>query len=344
MDPTEQKLEVWRHAKAVKDYATADKIRQELRDEGVDPDRRHSLRNGDERIEKWKQAKAEKDWATADALRAELRDDGIDPDPSGPRGVTMLMQRWSEAKAAKDFKTADSLRAQLRQQGVEPDPRGGTSVEDKWARWEQAKEQKNWALADSLRDELRNMGQDPDPRHGGGGAPRMQSRPMQSMPRHAAPAFKSRPYDASIEAELDEWSEAKSRRDFATADGIRERLREQGVDPQKERAQTPSVEDLMRMWAAAKQARDFQRADRLRETLRNQGVDPDGRHQSSYGKAPSAPKGKGSSPYSVPRRGGSAEQMLEQWQMLKQQKNWAAADALRSQLREMGIDPDQRRR
>merc|ERR1712196_86064 len=81
---------------------------------------------------------------------------------------------------------------------------------------------------------------------------------------------------------LDDWVDAKRARDFASADGIRERLRTLGVDPDRERPPGHTrqqgdgdVERMLDDWVDAKRAKDFGRADSLRNRLRQLGVDPE---------------------------------------------------------------------
>merc|ERR1719329_1825047 len=88
----EAMLDEWVEAKRAKDYSAADAIRDELRSNGLDPDR--------------------------------LRPRGYNPPfrpPSGSAANEALLDEWVEAKRAKDFATADRIRDDLRAAGVDPD-------------------------------------------------------------------------------------------------------------------------------------------------------------------------------------------------------------------------------
>jgi len=90
----EAKLDQWVAAKRGKDYATADRIREELRAKGIEPDTARPAGPGG----------AKK------------------PDAHVPDAVIdRLLDEWVAAKRAKDFATADRIRDQLRSKGVEPD-------------------------------------------------------------------------------------------------------------------------------------------------------------------------------------------------------------------------------
>jgi len=102
-------------------------------------------------------------------------------------------------------------------------------------------------------------------------------------------------FDEETEQQLEAWVQAKRSRDYATADTIRDELRDKGVDPQKVRpdqrkgegkggrrqAQPPAMpgmydaetEHQLDMWVEAKRARDFVNADAIRDELRSRGID-----------------------------------------------------------------------
>lgn len=382
--------DLWQQAREAKDYATADALRDELRAEGFDPDPpqwsadKKQKVGSQEKLELWRNAKAIRDFDTADSLRAELRAEGVDPDQPKWRdaGPEDMLQRWQTAKRNKDYQTADDLRAQLRKQGIDPDApgKGGQNsvVPDMLAQWQVAKETKQWALADGLRDQLRGMGVDPDPRPGAGALePQMPVANALSKPQMPAAGWGpstplsplsvvnnaqsalSLPYNAEVEAALDEWVEARSHKDWNTADNIRDILRKSGIEADKMRPS--SVRDLtpeyeLGHWQRAKQARDFTRADKIRESLRSKGVDPDGRQGVSY----SSNIGNSSS-VNTPKHSAlakaspmmnnstdsqfdvSTELELDKWWTYKQAKDWVQADAIRAQLRQMGIEPEQHR-
>jgi len=143
------------------------------------------------RLDRWVQAKRDKDWALADAIRSELRALGIEPDVVRPPdrelqpsvqldpGTEAKLDRWVLAKREKDFGTADALRSELRAAGLEPDSlrppdreipslsKNAAKVHDGYTeaqldRWVQAKRDKDFATADAIRAELRARGIEPD--------------------------------------------------------------------------------------------------------------------------------------------------------------------------------------
>lgn len=88
-------LDRWVEAKRSKDFATADKLREELRARGIEPDQvRPNNKKGaapqtfddetERKLSQWVAAKRAKDFATADRIRDELRTQGVDPDKVRP--------------------------------------------------------------------------------------------------------------------------------------------------------------------------------------------------------------------------------------------------------------------
>jgi hypothetical protein len=182
------------------------------------------------------------------------------PSDGGPSADDLLDQ-WVEAKRAKDFDKADSLRETLRAMGVEPDharPKTGpppprlefdAATEDKLTRWVAAKRAKDFDEADRLRDALRTAGVDPEIVRPVGTRPRdsrgAQHRSRSPIPFHPpppalhggyAPALPR--YDRLTEAKLELWVAAKRKKDFTTADKLRDELRKIGVDPDTARPAT----------------------------------------------------------------------------------------------------------
>ena len=150
---TDALLDRWVEAKRAKNWYEADKLREELRAMGIEPDKmrppltamgRHVGGNPETeaKLDEWVSAKRQKDFVTADRLREELRAQGINPDQArpinGPPGgyppsgrspaIEAKLEEWVQAKRVKDFTTADRLREELRAQGVNPEvvrPVGG---------------------------------------------------------------------------------------------------------------------------------------------------------------------------------------------------------------------------
>merc|ERR1711972_1026451 len=122
------------------------------------------------------------------------------------------------------------IRDELRAIGIDPDtvrPPGwevqanGGKTGDAWIdeqldKWLIAKKQKDFATADAIRDELRSLGVDPDT---------VRPRGWELQVGNQATG------DAWTEDQLDKWLAAKRAKDFATADAIRDNLRQLGVDP-----------------------------------------------------------------------------------------------------------------
>ena len=88
-------LDRWVEAKRSKDFATADKLREELRARGIEPDQvRPNNKKGpapqtfddetERKLSQWVAAKRAKDFATADRIRDELRTQSVDPDKVRP--------------------------------------------------------------------------------------------------------------------------------------------------------------------------------------------------------------------------------------------------------------------
>eukprot|EP00931_Biecheleriopsis_adriatica_P051790 TRINITY_DN30069_c0_g1_i1.p1 TRINITY_DN30069_c0_g1~~TRINITY_DN30069_c0_g1_i1.p1 ORF type:complete len:388 (+),score=55.06 TRINITY_DN30069_c0_g1_i1:49-1212(+) len=124
--PRQSKLDRWREAKAKRDYGTADRLRAELRAEGIDPD-----------VPLWKDtrdlmkqrhaATASQHVASADQQLTGLRKEGVDPEGSTARDTNDKIQekvvQWRAAKAKRQWALADKIRNELRALGVDPDPR-----------------------------------------------------------------------------------------------------------------------------------------------------------------------------------------------------------------------------
>jgi len=90
----EEKLDMWVAAKRDKDFATADRLRAEMRADGVDPDivrpsardaHNYKQRDLERMLDTWVEAKRSKDFNTADNIRRVLRSRGLDPDVLRPR-------------------------------------------------------------------------------------------------------------------------------------------------------------------------------------------------------------------------------------------------------------------
>lgn len=281
------------------------------------------------------------------------------------------LEEWREAKQRADYDTADRIRAELRAEGVDPDKRrrtgGGSSygsrrepsVEEKIQTWQDAKARKDFATADRIRSELRAQGVEPDPVGKGPpmfmtpAAPVAFTPPTRHSRSYEPPPFERR-YDARLEADLDDWEEARERKDFATADDIRQRLRSRGISPAKERGRR-SIEDELHEWQRAKQAKDFARSDRIRAQLRQKGIDVDAKGGSpayeppAYGVRQAMPSPR---EYAMPSYAMSSYSRppaitlsmdvaleLSQWYDARDAKDFDTSDKIRDRVRRKGIEP-----
>ncbi len=238
---TEAKLEKWVGCKRRKEFAEADAIREELRADGIDPD------------------KARPAWPTgAPASRpAAVHPPAYHaPPPAAPTwsagaDFQEMLDRWVEAKRQRDFTTADALRHQLRLAGIDPD---GARPSD--ARQPPAVH--SYGAAACYGAPLAQPGYRPPPTAYAPPPFAPHVPPIMPMHRPPPPMYAppptygqaggvcappgghgggggARPRGGSIDAQLDRWVNAKRRKDFGLADSIREELRARGVDPEKAR-------------------------------------------------------------------------------------------------------------
>ena len=110
-EDTNALLERWSAAKKARDYTTSDKLREELRKHGIEPD------------PLWPSGKPASG-GEENAAAAPTED------------TNALLERWSLAKKARDYTTSDKLREELRKHGIEPDrscvrPIGGGAQQSK---------------------------------------------------------------------------------------------------------------------------------------------------------------------------------------------------------------------
>merc|ERR1712187_545365 len=89
---TEAKLDEWLAAKRAKDFDTADRLRAELKESGIE----------------------------AEKLRPKGWEQTVFP-PSGSAAAEALLDEWVEAKRAGNFQLADEIRDDLRVRGIAAD-------------------------------------------------------------------------------------------------------------------------------------------------------------------------------------------------------------------------------
>jgi len=153
----------------------------------------------------------------------------------------------------------------------------------------------------------------------------------------------------NIQSQLDSWVEAKRYRDFETADGLRQELRAQGIEPEQERPNTwesskpgegEDAQAKLDAWVQAKRSRDFETADGIAQELRAQGIEPETERPHKW--EPSKRR-EGDRREGERREGEDAQAKLDAWVEAKRKHDFEAADALRQELRTQGIEPGQER-
>jgi cysteinyl-tRNA synthetase len=280
-------------------------------------------------LDRWADAKADKDYETADAIRADLRARGISPSKERPLhvGAQELVQQWQAAKQAKDYARSDRIREELRAQGIDPQKEVASM---------------GWGMERAF-------------------APMPMRAPMMMHAQPVAVPKRSKMHslstmDARVIDELSQWFDAKEQKNWPAADSIRERLRKKGIEPSEcQRPGSAGLDDDMEAelgrWYEARDAKDWGTADSIREGLRAGGVEPSqcprpSASNGGYGKA-SFHGGARASPYSAgPGLGGfdrTIEQRLDQWWKAKQDKNFGVADAIRKEMRDQNIEPENHR-
>jgi cysteinyl-tRNA synthetase len=286
-------LDKWVDAKRAKDFREADRIREDLRAQGIEPEHHRPDRKREDAMSGYgfpPPAQMVQVYGHAGPgmhaypMHAPAMSMGPQVPPAGSWWAEARLDEWVEAKRAKDFKAADSIRDELRDRGIQPDmfrpkgwvqtvfpPSGSNMNEALLDEWVEAKRAKDFQRADEIRDDLRSHGVEPDQarpdmlaqqRRGGGGkgggkdfggargAPAGGWGPGAHGPASydggQGPSKRAKTdsgrgnrkggrKDEEIESMLDEWVEAKRGKDYATADRIRDELRDRGVEPEQAR-------------------------------------------------------------------------------------------------------------
>jgi cysteinyl-tRNA synthetase len=349
-------LDRWVEAKRAKDFATADRLREELRSRGVEPDNARPAFNKslppttappaydeatEAKLAQWVSAKRAKDFAQADALREELRAQGVDPDKARPAHPASAPPQQHGYYAPPPYHGAQGYGTQY-----------DRHIEAKLSDWVQAKRDKDFSTADRIREELRAGGVDPEqarpPHHPAFRAPMGSAG---SMPREPASYQSHGSFAPALEAQLDEWVQAKRRKDYSSADRLREELRAQGVDPDKVRPASgarhqppppaygggggggggyghhappyghhapPPYYDPY-----SQQAHDWHQYYHQ--------PPPSYQHPPAYPPRYDAPPA---------RHDARTEAQLEEWVQAKRRKDYAVADRIREELRSRGVDAE----
>eukprot|EP01062_Namystynia_karyoxenos_P033057 TRINITY_DN24328_c0_g1_i1.p1 TRINITY_DN24328_c0_g1~~TRINITY_DN24328_c0_g1_i1.p1 ORF type:complete len:697 (+),score=158.88 TRINITY_DN24328_c0_g1_i1:88-2091(+) len=161
------------------------------------------------------------------------------PGRYSPEVLQRLVQ-WKEAKMRRDYRVSDEIRDGLRRQGVEPED-----------------ESIDMLLRSALPPQQHQARPPPAPPNGAGAPPRPPNLPPldpragrvgdnhhRSVPapkRSAGPILDQTESEeagnaraADISFRVQQWREAKARKDFRTSDEIREGLRREGINPENE--------------------------------------------------------------------------------------------------------------
>lgn len=352
----QKKVNQWWSAKESKNYSVADRLRAELRAEGIDPDEPyHSKGSG-----KGGGKGSSGGWGggngggyggggTLGSLAAIMQ---------APMAVPML-QEWRHAKEAKNYKKADRIRESLRAQGINPDDMGdlmaggkggkggskggskgkgksmpkahiknypGTQSTDILSagqnelltQWFDAKDEHNYDVADGIRDRLRKDGIEAADCHRPGALDELSAEQLE---------------------DLTQWYEAKDKKNFGIADDIRDRMRAYGVNPTNcprpgTDVMDEETKELLRQWNEAMTSKNFGIADGIRKTLRIKGVEP-AQHSQRGGQKRGA---------TGPVIDDETNAKLDEWDFAMKSKNYGQADQLRTELRAMGIEASTYRR
>lgn len=318
---TDELLDEWVEAKRAKDFGKADGIRAKLRSMGIEPEIARPKSGAppprlefdaatERKLSEWVKAKRGKEFDTADRLREELRAAGIDPEVVRPIGPTRpTTTRRARSRSPLGFQPYPSRAPH----GVVPPlPRYDRSTEAKLEMWIAAKRKKDFATSDKLREELRRNGVDPDtarpvtlpqqarPHHasrdyerereshhsrsgyhsyddergggGGGGRGGWRAEPHRESPRHYDHPPPERGYGGAGPSYGGGYG---SRHESRAPGGGGYRAPPPPVHGSSRRDRSSSTEAKLERWVAAKRARDFVTADAIRAELRAIGIDPD---------------------------------------------------------------------
>eukprot|EP00930_Biecheleria_cincta_P043689 TRINITY_DN29981_c0_g2_i1.p1 TRINITY_DN29981_c0_g2~~TRINITY_DN29981_c0_g2_i1.p1 ORF type:complete len:472 (+),score=105.63 TRINITY_DN29981_c0_g2_i1:41-1456(+) len=360
-DPaTDEKLDQWVAAKREKNFALADSIRAELRAIGVDPD---TVRPSDKtkmaqvpsdpyveaKLDQWVTFKREKKFDEADAIRAELRGIGIEPeilrpaDFAGKHAQATQAQNdaWAQAASLMTGMAAGAFRSPMLTAPAPKIKSGAMSfagqgalgagfftpdIEAKLDRWVKAKRDKDFIVADALRLDLRSSGIDPD----------TVRPPDYTKPAGAQAAMIPGLQGAMVPGLQAPRAQVQAQVPGSMAAQIASQLSDFGLGQAASGASggyDADTQAKLDQWVLAKRAKDFATADFIREELRGIGIDPD--HV--------RPSDKAFGRQGAPALNPATEAKLDQWVRAKRDKDFATADAIRAELRTMGLEPDQLR-
>mmetsp|Transcript_41163 Transcript_41163/g.68446 ORF Transcript_41163/g.68446 Transcript_41163/m.68446 type:complete len:340 (+) Transcript_41163:162-1181(+) len=311
-DETEKMLDNWVLAKRGKDFPTADRLRDQLRAKGIEPD------------------------------KARPPDRNSQPSSAGTPGLAITSLQQISPALTQPFVAPppppsmppDQLAALLamQQQDSASDLLGQQTAHDS-----QADGKKDWQT-------LNNTG--------------------------------VKQYDDETEKLLDNWVLAKRGKDFSTADRLRDEIRAKGIEPDKARPPDRSAPNntaggSMQQAQALRQLQQLQQLQALQQAQLQQAQalqlqqltgqplmggqlvgqpvsDLSGMAGSAdytqYSAVPTAPPSKRARKLDIQATktfDESTESRLDDWIEAKRAKQFAKADAIREELRALGIEPDE---
>lgn len=300
-------------------------------------------------LDNWVLAKRGKDFPTADRLRDQIRAKGIEPDKARP--PDRLTQSSSGSASLTPGLALTSLQP-ISPAFVVPPPPPSVPPEQLAALLAMQQQGNN---ADALGQQAAQI-------EGVGG-----KKDWQTLNNTGVTQF-----DDETEKLLDNWVLAKRGKDFATADRLRDEIRAKGIEPDKARPPDRTAPNTMPGASMPMQAQSMQR--QLQQLQQMQAIQTAQLQQAQAlqiqqltgqaamsGQLVSQPIGAANfSPYSASISSGppskrarkldiqatqtfdaSTESRLDDWIEAKRAKQFAKADAIREELRALGIEPDE---
>ena len=116
---SEEKLDRWVEAKRARDFDLADRLREELRRDGVEPDKARPPLGAEQAYHHSTQQPMMMHQQYQQPMM--IMQQQVAASTTSVSATDEKLDRWVEAKRARDFNLADRLREELRRDGVEPD-------------------------------------------------------------------------------------------------------------------------------------------------------------------------------------------------------------------------------